>query len=67
MPFYNAVRATPYIKAALGPYYLSDDTPIATALYRSWKTCKFVEDEGDVVFYKPRTELATARGGKKLE
>ncbi|KAG0298395.1 linoleoyl-CoA desaturase activity oriteub [Dissophora globulifera] len=52
MPFYNAVEATKHLKAKLGKYYLQDDTPIAVALYRSWRTCKFVEDEGEVVFYK---------------
>ncbi|KAI1311537.1 linoleoyl-CoA desaturase activity protein [Mortierella claussenii] len=52
MPFYNAVEATKYLKAKLGKYYLYDDTPIAKALYRNWRQCKFVEDEGDVVFYK---------------
>jgi omega-6 fatty acid desaturase / acyl-lipid omega-6 desaturase (Delta-12 desaturase) len=36
----------------LGPYYLSDDTPIAHALYRAFSTCQFVEDTGDIVFYK---------------
>nr|ADV36122.1 omega-3 fatty acid desaturase [Mortierella alpina] len=52
MPFYNAVEATKYLKAKLGKYYIFDDTPIAKALYRNWRECKFAEDEGDVVFYK---------------
>lgn len=52
MPFYNAVEATKYLKAKLGKYYIYDETPIAMALFRSWKECKFVEDEGDVLFYK---------------
>ncbi|KAG0366015.1 omega3 desaturase [Gamsiella multidivaricata] len=52
MPFYNAVEATKHLKAKLGKYYLQDDTPIAKALYRNWRQCKFVEDEGEVVFYK---------------
>ena len=52
MPFYNAVEATPYVKAVLGDYYLSDDTPILPALARSWSRCGFVEDEGGVVHFK---------------
>ncbi|KAI9231308.1 MAG: hypothetical protein BYD32DRAFT_431140 [Podila humilis] len=52
MPFYNAVEATKHLKAKLGKYYIFDDTPIAKALYRNWRECKFVEDDGDVVFYK---------------
>ena len=53
MPFYNAVAATPHVKRVLGQYYLSDtDTPVPVALWRMWASCKFVEDDGDVVFYK---------------
>ncbi|KAI9497792.1 delta-12 fatty acid desaturase [Zychaea mexicana] len=52
MPHYHAVEATHYIKKALGKHYQSDMTPIADALWQSWKQCRFVEDEGDVVFFK---------------
>jgi len=52
MPFYHAQEATVYIKQVLGPYYMKDDTPIAKALYRSYKCCQFVETDGDIVFYK---------------
>ena len=52
MPHYHAVEATHYIKKALGKHYQADMTPIAVALWQSWKQCRFVEDEGDVVFYK---------------
>ncbi|KAG0327896.1 linoleoyl-CoA desaturase activity protein [Podila horticola] len=52
MPFYNAVEATKYLKEKLGKYYIYDETPIVQALLRNWRECKFVEDEGDVVFYK---------------
>ncbi|KAG0086883.1 Acyl-lipid omega-3 desaturase [Podila epicladia] len=52
MPFYNAVEATKYLKEKLGKYYIYDETPIVQALIRNWRECKFVEDEGDVVFYK---------------
>merc|ERR1711988_2076635 len=52
MPFYHAQEATEHIKKFLGPYYIKDDTPIATALYRSFSQCQFVEDEGTTVFFK---------------
>ena len=52
MPFYNAQEATPYIKEVLGKFYLRDDTPIPYAVYRAFSNCLFVEDTGDVVFYK---------------
>jgi len=52
MPFYHAQEATLHIKRVLGEYYMQDNTPIARALWRSWKDCQYVEDEGEVVFYK---------------
>jgi omega-6 fatty acid desaturase (delta-12 desaturase) len=52
MPFYHAQEATEAMKKVLGPYYMKDETPIARALYRSYSTCLFVEDEGNTVFYK---------------
>ena len=52
MPFYNARKATLAIKKLLGDYYLSDHTPIPLALYRSFSQCKYIEDEGSVVYYK---------------
>jgi omega-6 fatty acid desaturase (delta-12 desaturase) len=52
MPFYHAQEATESIREVLGAYYMKDETPIARALYRSFSTCLFVEDDGDTVFYK---------------
>jgi len=52
MPFYHAEEATEHIKRVLGPYYLKDNTPTVLALWRSYSCCQFVEDEGDIVFYK---------------
>ncbi|KAJ9058603.1 hypothetical protein DSO57_1010627 [Entomophthora muscae] len=52
MPFYNAIKATPYLEAKLGQYYLMDRTSIPEALYRAMTECRFVEDEGDVLFYQ---------------
>ncbi|KAJ3152548.1 Delta(12)-fatty-acid desaturase [Geranomyces variabilis] len=52
MPHYHAEEATAAIKKFLGPYYLYDKTPIAKAVWNSYTTCKFVEDEGDVKWFK---------------
>jgi len=52
MPFYHAQEATIAIRNVLGDYYLKDDTPIAKSLYRAFSCCQFIEDSGDIVFYK---------------
>ncbi|KAJ3053775.1 hypothetical protein HK097_003413 [Rhizophlyctis rosea] len=52
MPHYNAVEATKYIKKAVGKYYLSDDTWIWSSLWKSYRECRFVENTGDVLWYK---------------
>lgn len=54
MPFYHAEEATEALKPLLGHFYLKDDTPIPQALWRAYTYCKFVEDDGTVVFYKPK-------------
>ena len=52
MPFYHCQEATKVIKEKLGHHYMKDNTPIPQALWRSLKNCQFVEDDGDIVFYK---------------
>lgn len=52
MPHYHAEEATAHIKKALGKHYHSDNTPIPIALWKVWRNCRYVEDDGDVVFYK---------------
>ncbi|KAI9351321.1 delta 12 fatty acid desaturase [Obelidium mucronatum] len=52
MPFYNAEVATAALKEKLGKHYHYDNNPIFWSLYNSYRSCKFVEDEGDIVFYK---------------
>ncbi|KAF9128720.1 Fatty acid oxidation complex subunit alpha [Mortierella sp. 14UC] len=52
MPFYHAEEATACLKKLLGKHYIYDDTPIVVATWRSFRECRFVEDEGDVVFFK---------------
>lgn len=53
MPFYHAKEATRAVKKVLGEYYYHDDTPIFTALRRSWAYCKFIDEkDGDIMFYR---------------
>ncbi|KAJ9083863.1 hypothetical protein DSO57_1030317 [Entomophthora muscae] len=52
IPFYNAIKATPYLKEKLGKYYLYDSTPFPVAMYNAISNCNFVDDEGDVLFYR---------------
>ncbi|KAF9078312.1 fatty acid desaturase-domain-containing protein [Rhodocollybia butyracea] len=52
IPFYNLPEVTKAIKPVLGEYYSYDSTPVLAALWRSFTQCAFIEDEGDVLFYK---------------
>ncbi|TPX46977.1 hypothetical protein SeLEV6574_g02907 [Synchytrium endobioticum] len=54
MPHYHAEEATRALKKVLGPYYRRDDTNVFIAMYKNWEQCRFVEDDGDVVWYKNR-------------
>ncbi|KAK0506111.1 fatty acid desaturase-domain-containing protein [Armillaria luteobubalina] len=51
-PFYNGPAITQIVKNVLGKSYNYDSTPSFYALYRSFTQCLFVEEEGDIVFYK---------------
>ncbi|KAJ6638959.1 Omega-6 fatty acid desaturase, endoplasmic reticulum [Pseudolycoriella hygida] len=52
MPFYHCVEATEAIKPILGKYYLRDTTPVLSALWRAITHCKYVQNDGQIVFYK---------------
>jgi omega-6 fatty acid desaturase / acyl-lipid omega-6 desaturase (Delta-12 desaturase) len=52
MPHYNAHLATKHIRKVLGEYYLYDSTPWPIALWNAHKYCRFVEDTGEVVFWR---------------
>ncbi|KAJ8327545.1 hypothetical protein O5D80_003902 [Batrachochytrium dendrobatidis] len=52
MPHYHAQEATEALKKVVGEYYLYDNTNIFEAVYRSQKLCRFVEDTGDIVWFK---------------
>ncbi|KAJ6617120.1 fatty acid desaturase-domain-containing protein [Mycena sp. CBHHK59/15] len=54
VPFYNLPEVTEAIRPVLGEHYNYDSTPALAALWRSFTQCTFVEDDGDVVFFKNR-------------
>lgn len=51
-PFYNLPQITECIKTVLKDDYNFDSTNCFRALYRTFTECRFIEDEGDVVFFK---------------
>ncbi|KJA16240.1 hypothetical protein HYPSUDRAFT_207206 [Hypholoma sublateritium FD-334 SS-4] len=52
IPFYNQPKVTEAIKKVLKDDYNYDSTNTFRALYRTFTQCCFVEDDGDIVFYK---------------
>lgn len=52
MPFYHCAEATEAMKPILGKYYLKDTTPFYLALWRVVTHCRYVQDDGKIVFYK---------------
>ncbi|KAG6889934.1 tRNA-dihydrouridine synthase 3 [Termitomyces sp. Mi166 len=66
MPFYHGPEATEHLKAFIGDYYVSSDVPAFVALWNSYNGCQFVEDEGDVLFYRDRRGKAVRRPADKL-
>ncbi|KAJ7429675.1 fatty acid desaturase-domain-containing protein [Mycena galericulata] len=58
IPFYHGPAATLHLKSFLGQHYISSDTPAFQALWENYNICQFVEDTGDVVFYKDKRGFA---------
>ncbi|KAI0356910.1 delta-12 fatty acid desaturase protein [Trametes cingulata] len=58
IPFYNLPMAHAAIRPLLGSAHVYDSTPVFRALWRSFVNCLFVEEDGDVVFYKDATGTA---------
>ncbi|KAJ7091326.1 delta-12 fatty acid desaturase [Mycena belliarum] len=58
IPFYNQPIVTEHIKAVLKDNYNYDSTNSFRALYRTFTQCCFIEDDGDIVFYKNKDGIA---------
>nr|AGF90969.1 omega-3 fatty acid desaturase [Chlamydomonas sp. ICE-L] len=71
MPHYNLVEATNAAKSVMGPYYREPEkskgwfpTHLIEPLVRSFKNDHYVEDTGDVVFYKKSEAFLDMMAGK---
>ncbi|KAF9060335.1 delta-12 fatty acid desaturase [Rhodocollybia butyracea] len=58
VPFYNQPIATECVKKVLKEDYNYDSTGAFRALFRNFTECQFIEEEGDIIFYKNREGLA---------
>ncbi|KAI0320398.1 fatty acid desaturase-domain-containing protein [Amylostereum chailletii] len=54
MPWYHGEEATQYLKDFLGEHYAFSDQPVFKALWRNYNDCQFVDDEGDILFYRDK-------------
>ncbi|KAL0581658.1 hypothetical protein V5O48_000359 [Marasmius crinis-equi] len=61
MPFYHGEEATFYLKSFIGAHYAYSDKPVFKALWDNYNDCQFVEDEGDVLFYRNKKGQAVIR------
>jgi len=52
IPHYHLKDATAAIKPILGCYYKQSEESILLAMFRLWKECRFVPNEGKVRFFK---------------
>jgi len=54
VPFYNLPKVTNAIKPVLGEHHNYDPGYSYYALWRSFSQCMFVEDKGEIIFWKNR-------------
>lgn len=52
IPHYHIRKATDAIIPILGPYYRKSNMSLFKALWQFYKHCRFISDQGDVVYYK---------------
>lgn len=62
IPHYHAWEATEAIKNLVGPYYMATNENFLVSLYKNFRECRWVEDSGDIVFYKNAKGLAKRVG-----
>ncbi|KAI0080453.1 hypothetical protein K474DRAFT_1682623 [Panus rudis PR-1116 ss-1] len=61
MPFYHGPEATEHLKAFIGDQYHYSDKPVFKALWDNYNDCQFVDNTGDVLFYRDRRGQARYR------
>jgi omega-6 fatty acid desaturase (delta-12 desaturase) len=52
IPHYAAWEATEAIKNYVGEYYLKSDGNFLVDLFKNYRDCRWVEDKGDILFYR---------------
>lgn len=52
MPWYHGAEATQHLAAFLGDHYMRSSEPVFKALWDTYNECQFVENEGDILFYR---------------
>ncbi|XP_068752313.1 uncharacterized protein [Montipora capricornis] len=52
MPHYHAVEATEHVKKVLGEYYYKETTSIFKSFWLTQKYCRYVDNVGDILWYK---------------
>ncbi|KAI3607453.1 delta-12 fatty acid desaturase [Moniliophthora roreri] len=65
LPFYHGEEATRYLKAFIGDHYAYSEKPVFKALWQNYNDCQFVENEGDVLFYRNKKGQAVRRPARK--
>ncbi|KAK2467517.1 hypothetical protein APHAL10511_000372 [Amanita phalloides] len=61
MPFYHGPEATQYLQAFLGEHYVRSDKPVFKALWDNYNNCQFVDNKGNIVFYRDKKGRAVRR------
>ncbi|KAL6302048.1 fatty acid desaturase-domain-containing protein [Sparassis latifolia] len=61
IPFYHAEEATRYLQAFIGEHYRYSEKPVFEAFWHNVNECKFIEDEGDILFYRNKKGQAALR------
>ncbi|KAF8886204.1 fatty acid desaturase-domain-containing protein [Infundibulicybe gibba] len=52
LPFYHAEKATEQLRAVLGPDYNYCESGVFPALWRNFNFCQYVDEEGDILFFR---------------
>ncbi|PFH48438.1 hypothetical protein AMATHDRAFT_65423 [Amanita thiersii Skay4041] len=61
MPFYHGPEATKYLKEFIGEHYHRSSKPVFKALWENYNYCQFVENTGDILFYRNKKGQAIRR------
>lgn len=61
MPFYHGPEATTHLRNFIGHHYKYSNQSVFKALWETYNKCQFVEDEGQVLFYRDRSGRSTIK------